>query len=438
MCIHLHCPVRVTFSLLRAFARSVALAVACAAFVTPVNAADTISLDRALKLARARSQTLVAQDAAASAAWNLAVAAGQLPDPTLTVGINNLPVTSSERFSLTDDFMTMRSVGVMQEFTHADKRMARAARFEREAEGAQATRGLALANLERDTAMAWLDRYYQEEIRALLSLQRDEARLQIDAADAAWRGNRGAQVDVIAARATVAMIDDRIAQSDRQVLTARTMLARWIGPAAADPLDALPTIDSVPLQFASLDAQLVHHPAIAVLTKQEEIASAEVDIARTNKQADWSLALMYSQRGPSYSNMVSVNVSIPLQWDQRNRQDRDLAAKLALVDKTSAQRDEVLRAHTAEVEVMMQEWQSNRERLTRYGDTLIPFATQRTQAALTNYRGGGGTLGVVLDARRNEIDTRIERVKLALETARLWAQLNFLIPSDHAARSPRR
>ncbi len=438
MSIHFHSPVLATFSAFCALGRSAALTITCAAFVASADAAGMLSLDQALKLARARSQTLVAQDAAASAARDLAVAAGQLPDPTLTVGINNLPVTSSERFSLTDDFMTMRSVGVMQEFTRADKRMARAARFEREAEGAQATRELALSNLERDTALAWLDRYYQEEIRALLSLQRDEARLQIDAADAAWRGSRGAQIDVIAARAAVAMIDDRIAQSDRQVLTARTMLARWIGPAAADPLDALPTIDTVPLHLASLDAQLVHHPAIAVLTKQEEVASAEVDIARANKQADWSLAVMYSQRGPSYSNMVSVNVSIPLQWDQRNRQDRDVAAKLALVDQSRAQRDELLRSHTAEVEVMLQEWQSNRERLTRYGDTLIPFASQRTQAALTNYRGGGGTLGVVLDARRNEIDTRIERVKLALETARLWAQLNFLIPSDHAARSPRR
>ncbi len=438
MSIHFHSLIRATVSAFWAFGRSAALTIACAAFVASADAAGMLSLDQALKLARARSQSLVAQDAAASAARDLAVAAGQLPDPMLTVGINNLPVTTSDRFSLTDDFMTMRSVGVTQEFTHADKRMARAARFEREVEGAQATRELALANLNRDTAMAWLDRYYQEEIRALLHLQRDEARLQIDAAEAAWSGSRGAQVDVFAARAAVALIDDRIAQSDRQVLTAKTMLSRWIGPAAADPLEALPTIDTVPLHLASLDAQLVHHPAIVMLTKQEEVASAEVDIARANKLSDWSLALMYSQRGPSYSNMVSVNVSIPLQWDQRNRQDRDVAAKLALVDQSRAQRDELLRAQTAEAQVMLQEWHSNRGRLARYDETLIPLATQRTQAALSTYRGGGGMLGVVLDARRNEIDIRIELVKLALETARLWAQLNFLIPSDHAAHSPRR
>ena len=121
---------------------------------------------------------------------------------------------------------------------------------------------------------------------------------------------------------------------------------------------------------------------------------------------------MYSQRGPSYSNMVSINVSIPLQWDQRNRQDREVAAKLALANQVRAQREETLRDRLAEVRVMWQEWQSYRERLGRYDATLIPLATERTRAALTAYRSGSGLLAAVLDARRSEIDTGIERVKL--------------------------
>ena len=320
----------------------------------------------------------------------------------------------------------------------------------REVELAMAGRELALANLERDTALAWLDRYFLEATNTLLIRQREEATLQIDAAEAAYRGGRGTQSDVIAARTAVAMVDDRIAQSDRQVRTAKTMLARWIGVAAEERLGAPPATETVPLQVAELDpsmgtelatqlaTQLKHHPAIGVLTKQEEVALAEADIARAGKQADWSLALMYSQRGPSFSNMVSINVSFPLQWDQRNRQDRDVSAKLALADQARAQREEMLRAHTAEALAMWQEWQGNRKRLVRYDETLIPLAALRTQAALTAYRGGSAPLAAVLDARRNEIDTRIERVRLESDTARMWAQLNFLIPSDHPIRSARR
>jgi outer membrane protein TolC len=421
---------------LRTLVPTLLVTLACG-WCAPVAVAQPLSLDRALELARARSQAVVAQDAAAVAARELAVAAGQLPDPTLTAGINNLPVNGPDRFSLTDDFMTMRSIGVMQEFTREGKRKARTARYEREAESAEAGKQLAVANLSRDTALAWLDRYYQEAIAAMLRRQRGEATLSIDAAEAAYRGGRGSQADVITARSAVAMIDDRIAQNDREILASRTMLARWVGAPANDPLAAPPPTATSPIDVADLDSRLAHHPAIAVLTKQEEVAQAEAEVARAAKDTDWSLALMYSQRGPSYSNMVSINVSIPLQWDQRNRQDREVAAKLALADQVRAQREETLRDRLAEVRVMWQEWQSYRERLGRYDATLVPLATERTRAALTAYRSGSGPLAAVLDARRSEIDTGIERVKLDLESARVWARLHFLLPPEHAARAVR-
>ena len=84
--------------------------------------AAPLTLDDALRLAQERSRQLPAQDASATAARHMAVAAGQRPDPVLKAGITNLPVNGQDRFSLTNDFMTMRSVGVMQEFTRKDKR----------------------------------------------------------------------------------------------------------------------------------------------------------------------------------------------------------------------------------------------------------------------------------------------------------------------------
>ena len=392
-----------------------------------------LTLDEALRLAQERSRQLPAHDASAQAARQMAAAAGQRPDPILKAGINNLPVNGSDRFSLTNDFMTMRSVGVSQEFTRNGKLKARAARFEREAEVAEAGRELALANLQRDTAMAWLDRYYQERMREALITQRDEARLQIEAADAAYRGGRGSQADVFAARSAVAQIEDRIAQAERQATTASTLLARWVGSAAAETLAAPPALDAVRLRPEELATELAHHPRIAVLFKQEAVAQAEADVARSAKQTDVSVELMYSQRGPAYSNMVSVNVSIPLQWDQKNRQDRELAAKLATVEQMRAQREEETRMHAADALAMLQEWRSDRERLTRYDASLLPLAAERTRAAIAGYRGGSGPLGAVLEARRGEIDTRMERLRLEMEAARLWAQLNYLVPAGHGA-----
>ena len=396
-----------------------------------------LGLPDALRLSQDRSQQLVAQDALATASREMAVAAGQRPDPTLRLGISNLPLNGEDRFSLTRDFMTMRTVGVMQEITRSEKLSARSARYEKEADVAEAGRSLAVTKLQAGTAAAWLDRYFQERMREVLVQQRDEARLQIEAADAAYRGGKGNQADVFAARTAVAQIEDRILQAERQIATATTALARWVGAPAALPLGGMPRIDQVPLAPQDLETRLAHHPQIQLMLKQEETAQAEAEIARANKKADWTVELMYSQRGSAYSNMLSVNLSVPLQWDQANRQDRELASKLAMVERMRAEREEATRSHVSEALAMLQEWQSDHDRLARYDNSLIPLAAERTRAAIAAYRGSAAPLYGVLEARRNEIDVRMERIRLEMDAGRLWAQLNYLIPKGHAQAATR-
>ena len=135
--------------------------------------------------------------------------------------------------------------------------------------------------------------------------------------------------------------------------------------------------------------------------------------------------------------MVSVGVSIPLQWDRENRQDREVAAKLALVEQARAERDDMLRAHVAEVRAMLAEWENGRERLARYERELVPLADERTagDARRLSRRQERASTDVLL-ARRNEIDVRLAALQLEMDTARLWAQLNFLFPSAMRTCTP--
>lgn len=419
-----------------------AAALAMAACTHSALAADAaLSLAEAQRLAVARSRQLVGQDAAATASHDLAVAARQLPDPVLKVGVDNLPVTGAERYSLGDDFMTMRRVGVMQELTRSDKRRLRAERFEREADKAAAEKDMLTAEIERSTASAWLERYYAEAMVAVLAEQRAQATLGIDAAEGAYRGGRGPQADVLAARAALGMIDDRASELDRKLLNATVRLERWIGGAARQPLSGKPDIDQLRFDLAafdnaSLSAHLAHHPEIAVLGKQEQIAQTEAALAKANEKADWTVEVNYLRRGSGFSDMVSVGVSVPLQWDRENRQDRELAAKLAAVEQAKDERDEMLREHVADTRALINEWQNDRERRQRYERELIPLAVERSAAVLAAYRGGKAGISDVLAARRDEIDLRLQALELEAAAAQLWEQLNFLYPSTHTMPSP--
>ena len=391
-----------------------------------------LSLQEAQRRALERSRQLAAQDSAVLASREMAVAAGQLPDPTLKFGIDNLPVNGPDRFSVTRDFMTMRRIGVMQELTRGEKRELRAQRFEREAEKSVAEKTAAIASIQRDTALAWLDRFYAEAMAAVVAEQADQVKREIVAAEGAYRGGRGTQADVIAAHSTLAGLEDRASEFRRRIIAAKTNLARWIGDGADAPLAPRPAIDGVRLDTAGLESELAHHPQITILAKQEEIAAAEARIARANRTPDWSVEVIYQQRGPDFSNMMSFGVSVPLPWDRANRQDREVASKLAMAEQARAQREEMLRAHVAEVRAMIAEWQNGLERLARYERDLIPLARERSRAALAGYQGGKTTVSDLLLARRNETEVRMQAVQLEMETARLWAQLNFLIPDSAA------
>lgn len=401
---------------------------------TVVLAASTeptpLTLGHAQQTALVRSRLIAAQDFSIGASRDMAIAAAQRPDPVLKFGVDNLPVSGNDRFSVTNDFMTMRRVGVMQELTRSDKRSARSEKFARMADKSAAEKTVAIANLQRDTALAWLDRYYAEQTLVILSEQTAQARREIEAAEAAYRSGKGSQADVFAARSALTAIDDHNSEARRRLANAKVMLARWSGQPLDTPLADAPMMETIRLNPATLDTELDHHPEITALRQQEAVARAAVKVAEAEKKSDWTVELAYQQRGPAFSNMVSIGFSIPLQFDQKNRQDREVSAKTAEAEQAKAEREEMLRSHIAETRVAINEWENGRERIRRYRNELRPLAHQRTEATVAAYRGGKSALSDVLAARRAEIDLLLQIVQLQADTAQRWARLNYLLPDE--------
>lgn len=393
-------------------------------------APSTLTLDAALDAAQARSKSLQAQDAAIHAAREMAVSAGRLPDPVLKLSVDNLPIEGPMRWSLTKDFMTQRSVEWMQTFTGSAKRRARSVRYEREAETASSLRDMQKARLRAQTASAWLDRYFQEQQLSLLQQQRDAYSRITEAVESAYRGGRSNQEDVLEARAAVARIDDRMHEARADLANAQAFLRRWVGEVATQPLGSPPRLDRTRASAQQLTQQVNLHPDITVLYARERAALAEADVAKHEKQADWSWSLMYSKRGGSFGDMVSLGVSIPLQWDQANKQDRELTAKLQQLEQIRLEREELRRERLFELQRLISNWQGGLARLAEYDATLIPLATDRVAVMEAAFRGGKVPLAAVVDAHGRVIDTQLERVRIERQTAAWWAELEFQIPQE--------
>lgn len=418
-------------SLFRTACASVLLA------VLPAWPAELLTLAEAQRIALSRSQQLVANDASASAIRRMAEVAAQLPDPVLKLGVDNLPVNGPDRFSLSRDFMTMRRIGVMQELPALEKRQLRAQRVAQDAIRLQAERSLVMANLRRDTALAWLEGYYALALRKLLLQQMDEARVQVEAAEASYRGAKGSQADVFAARSAVSLLEDKLAQVDTQARNASVLLTRWVGADAQRAPAGPPPWRTTELARGVTLEHLENHPMVAIAAAAVQAAQIDVFLARANRRADWTVEASYQQRGPGYSDMVSIGVSVPLQLDRASRQDQEVTARLAQVDEALAKYEDLLRGEEAEVGVMLNDWRNGTQRVDRFADSLVPIARQRTEAALAAYRGGKGDLASVLAARREQLEVQVQAIAAELDTARAWARLNFLSVDHDVASTDR-
>ncbi len=392
-------------------------------------AAQPLTLIEALAIADRDSSLLAAQRSAISAAGEMTASARELPDPKLKLGIDNLPVDGPDRYSLTRDFMTMRKIGVAQEFVRDEKREIKGRRAENELHREQAMLGDARAALRRDVAQAWIERYFAERMAKVVDEQYAETDLQRESLQAGLRAGKAQAADLLAVQVNLQSLLDRRAEYRRQAARATAMLSRWLGAESARPLVALPD-RLLPVQPRDAAAHPENHPHLQTLERQIDIARNDAALARAANKPDWGLEVAYAQRGPQYSNMLSVQISIDLPLFQANRQDRSVAAKMAQVEQARALREDAMRQHLAEAQATRADWEAATARLQRFDDTLLPLARERAQLALAAYRGGQGPLAAALEARRVEIELRLQQLQLAAEQGRAYAQLLYFLPQE--------
>jgi outer membrane protein TolC len=412
----------------RRLARTVIAAIAALLLADGAAAAGPpLSLAEALRVAVEKSPQLASQRAMVEAAREMAGPAGELPDPKLKLGVENVPTDGVDRWSLTRDFMTMSKIGVMQDFPREAKRKLRSQRAENDAQRGTAAIESARLTVQRETAAAWLARWFAADAERAIASQIGEAELAVAAANAAYRAGKAPQGELLAAQSMLIELKNRATDAAAQSKRARIGLARYIGAEAERPLGDPPDLARLPFDAANLtdvDAQ----PEIQLARAREAIAATEADLARASKSPDWSAELTYAVRGSAYSNMVSLMFSIDLPWSPGTRQDREHAAKLKELDAARAMREDATWMRAAEVESMLAEWESARAQAQRIKDEMLPLAAQRREAALAAYRGGSGPLAAVLDARRAELDARLALIQQEQAAAKAWAWLQFVLP----------
>ncbi|MEH4800853.1 TolC family protein [Atlantibacter hermannii] len=388
--------------------------------------AAALSLEQTLDLAQRYSAELSASRNQVRAFGAMADSARQLPDPELKFGIENLPVQGSNARRFTREGMTMQRVGVMQTFVSADKRERKADTLLAQSASASAQEQVIRAQLQRDTAQAWLDLALSEKaVQAARQLLNETGR-QIPVQRSGVASGSAAASSTLALQSALSAMRDNLTLAERDVSLAQTRLYQLTGETFDGVAGALPRYQRLPAEPQTLEQGVSAHPEVVLAAREADVAKARSAQSAVASKPDVGVEVYYARRAEAYGDLAGVMFTVGMPIFQSHRQDKDYAADVSRAMEANDRLSQATRDRVALVRSLVAEYQAAQTLWRRKQEEIVPLSQQRLKVVTAEYRSGQAALDAVLDARRSLLDAQLSAINAEKEMAQRWAAVRYL------------
>ena len=385
-----------------------------------------LTLAEAEDLALAAEPGQQAMQARAAALEARALVAGELPDPMLRLGINNFPIESG---GFRTEGMTNAAVGLRQAFPAGKSRELSARQFDLRA--AEMNENVAARGRDVLAAVrtSWLDLYYWDRAHKLVAESRPFFDDLAMVTRSLYAVGRKSQQDVLRAELELSRLEDRLIEIERQRSKAQAVLGEWVGSAAARPVaPKLPAWAEVP-SLESMQAMLPEHPLLRAAEAQIDAGTAGVDLAHERSKPGWALDVGYSYRdgmlpsGQPRSDFVSIGVTVDLPFFSKKSVDGTLSAALQERSAAKSAREQAWRSLNSRLVAEHARWHDLNRRLSLYDARILGQARRNAEASMLAYQSDRGDFADVMRAHIDDLNTRLEHIRLQVEQAKSYAML---------------
>lgn len=388
--------------------------------------AAALSLEQTLDLAQRYSAELSASRNQVRAFGAMADSARQLPDPELKFGIENLPVQGSNARRFTREGMTMQRVGVMQTFVSADKRERKADTLLAQSASASAQEQVIRAQLQRDTAQAWLDLALSEKAAQAARQLLNETGRQIPVQRRGVASGSAAASSTLALQSALSAMRDNLTLAERDVSLAQTRLYQLTGETFDGVAGALPRYQRLPAEPQTLEQGVSAHPEVVLAAREADVAKARSAQSAVASKPDVGVEVYYARRAEAYGDLAGVMFTVGMPIFQSHRQDKDYAADVSRAMEANDRLSQATRDRVALVRSLVAEYQAAQTLWRRKQQEIVPLSQQRLQVVIAEYRSGQATLDAVLDAWRSLLDAQLSAINAEKEMAQRWAAIRYL------------
>jgi len=405
---------------------SFALASGAAWSQVPAPGRDVESL---LAIARERNPEFASMRLEAAAARERPGPAGALPDPTFRVELMDITNSGMEASpSLNPSKIGATKYTVMQMLPWFGKRDAMREAAEADAQVAATKVDATWLELSMRIKSAYAQYYLASENEKLTQEVLELMSRLEKVAQARYAGGLAAQQDAIRAQVeqTTMRTDLVMIESDKRRVSAR--LNALVARPAASPLAAPERLRPLPPPARLVPADLeerarARNPAIAAEAARARSAGKMAELADLNRYPDWTIGM--GNRIAEWEIMLEV--SIPLQQDSRRAREREARAML---DAANAKREAAALGVHGELAENLAGLDAARRTESLAATSLLPQAELTFQSALAAYENGKVDFATLLDAQRQILRAKQERLKAQAEAQMRLAEIERIVGED--------
>ncbi|WP_339864757.1 TolC family protein [Paremcibacter congregatus] len=420
-----------------------------------------LDIDHAIQKAQQTDPWLMGNRHFQDSIESLSVAAGELPDPTISLGLANLPTNS---LSFSQEAMTQAKIGISQMFPPGNSLNIKKRQLELQGSQFPFERADRRAKIAVTVGQLWLDAYKAQESIIIIEQNRSLFERLVDVAQSGYSTAMGKsrQQDIIRAQLELTRLDDRLTVLHQKQEISQQKLAEWLNgyflsqysydpqennqapPPQYSLVHQIPDIKLInPHLYAPtaittpemLYERLSGHPMLKALDQKISANKAGIDLARQKYKPAWGVNAGYGHRssdqlGNNRSDLFSVGVTFSVPLFTANRQDKEVQSAKSRTSAVKTEKWQLLRKLMAEFETAKAELLRLNERQKLYETQLLPQMNEQAEASLTAYTNDDGDFAEAVRARIAEMDTEVIALDINIERQKTILRLNYLFMTD--------
>ena len=409
-------------------------------FFCAASMANELTLEQAIQLAIDNDPWLQGNEYRQQALEYRSVAAAQLPDPQLSVGMVNLP---TDTFAFDQEPMTQLKIGVSQQLPRGKTRELRRQQLEQHSEQTVFQRQDRKAVVRLTVTQLWLEWLRQRKTIELIEQNRNLFADLAGIANANYASALGKtqQYDIIQAQVELTRLQDRLYRLSAAAEVQQARLDEWL----PEPVHSLDTLDlpditvntAFPINADSVTAPSVltgyflKHPKLLQLDQRIAVSETATQLARQQYKPQWGFNTSYAWRdddpmGNERADFLSVGVTLDLPLFTNNRQDKEVGAAIAQAEAIKTEKAQLLRAFMAQANQARAKLERLEQRQQLYQTRLLKEIDEQVEASMTAYTNDNADFNQVVRARISGLNSRIDALSIDIDRLQTIAQLNYL------------